>query len=244
MFGDRLDLATRFGRHLATTGVAHGLVGPREVPRLWGRHLLNCAVLTDLLPQAARVIDIGSGAGLPGLALAIRRPDLHVALVEPLLRRVTWLERVVDDLQLAQVDVLRGRAQDVAGSIRAPFVTARAVAPLSRLVGWALPLLEPNGTMLALKGRAAQDELDQALRDWPRAIASADVLSLGSGMLDEPTTVVRVVASASASADSRHDAPVARPTTRRRSAGSGGGSDAPRRTPRTRGSSGRRHERD
>jgi 16S rRNA (guanine527-N7)-methyltransferase len=134
VFGDRLALAERYASHLATTGVTHGLIGPREVPRLWERHVVNCAVLTDLLPEGGRVIDIGSGAGLPGVTLAVRRADLEVVLVEPLLRRVAWLEVVLQDLELTdRVSVRRARAEELVGELSAPFVTARAVAPLERL---------------------------------------------------------------------------------------------------------------
>lgn len=193
VFGDRTPLAERYVAHLVSTGVAHGLLGPREVPRIWHRHILNCAVLTDLLPTGARVCDIGSGAGLPGIALAIRRPDLTVTLVEPLLRRVTWLERVLGDLQVPNVAVVRGRAQDVVGQIRVHFVTARAVAPLARLADWGLPLLETGGSLLALKGRSAQEELDGARAAVMAAGGGAGtVLYVGTAVLDEPATVVRI----------------------------------------------------
>jgi 16S rRNA (guanine527-N7)-methyltransferase len=193
VFGDRLALAERYVGHLGTTGVTHGLIGPREVPRLWERHVVNCAVLTDLLPHGATVIDIGSGAGLPGLTLAVRRPDLEVILVEPLLRRVSWLQVVIDDLGLADhVSVRRARAEELVGQLAAPFVTARAVAPLERLVRWGLPLLVPGGSMLAIKGRSAQDELDGAAELVAAAGCTAHVLRAGEGTLDEPTVVVRI----------------------------------------------------
>ena len=146
VFGDQLALAERYIAHLGTTGVTHGLIGPREVSRLWERHVLNCAVLTELLPEGAAIVDIGSGAGLPGLTLAIRRPDLKVTLVEPLLRRVVWLTDVLAELEIGdRVEVRRARAEEVAGEVVVPFVTARAVAPLDRLATWGLPLLQPNG---------------------------------------------------------------------------------------------------
>jgi 16S rRNA (guanine527-N7)-methyltransferase len=193
VFGDRLRLAEEYVAHLGTSGTTQGLIGPREVPRLWERHVLNCAVLTDLIPEGATVIDIGSGAGLPGVTLAIRRPDLRVVLVEPLLRRVAWLEVVLADLGLdEQVLLRRSRAEEVAGELSAPVVTARAVAPLERLAGWGLPLLDPGGSMLAIKGRSAQEELDAASDLLVRAGCTSEVVQLGGELLVEPTSVVRI----------------------------------------------------
>ncbi|MGN6301080.1 MAG: 16S rRNA (guanine(527)-N(7))-methyltransferase RsmG [Angustibacter sp.] len=192
MFGDRLALATRYAAYLADTGVSHGLIGPREVPRLWERHLLNCAVLSELLPPDVAVVDVGAGAGLPGIPVAVRRPDLAVTLVEPLLRRVTWLETVLADLDLERVVVRRARAEELAGELTAPFVTARAVAPLDRLVRWGAPLLVPGGQMLAIKGRSAQEELDahsSLLRRWD---ITGEVVRVGEAVLSEPTIVVRL----------------------------------------------------
>ncbi|GAA4351107.1 16S rRNA (guanine(527)-N(7))-methyltransferase RsmG [Angustibacter luteus] len=192
VFADQLPLAEEFVGHLATTGVRHGLIGPREVPRLWERHVLNCAVISDLLPAGAAVIDIGSGAGLPGVCLAIRRPDLQVTLVEPLLRRVTWLTSVLEAMGLDRVVVRRARAEEVAGELTAAFVTARAVAPLERLARWGLPLLEPGGSMVAIKGSSAQDEVDAAAALLTRAGCAASVITVGEGLLVEPTVVVRL----------------------------------------------------
>ncbi|WP_151523756.1 16S rRNA (guanine(527)-N(7))-methyltransferase RsmG [Serinicoccus kebangsaanensis] len=162
VFGPRIDVAVAYAELLATTGIEHGLIGPRETGRLWERHLLNCAVLTELLPQGTPVIDIGSGAGLPGIVLAIVRPDLRVHLVEPLLRRTTWLDHAVAELGLSQVRVVRARAEEVRGELSAPVVTARAVASLDKLVRWSFPLLAEGGRLLALKGEAAAEELQQA----------------------------------------------------------------------------------
>ena len=193
VFGDRLPLARRYVRHLATTGVDWGLLGPREVPRLWERHVLNCAVLTQLLPDHARVADIGSGAGLPGITLALRRPDLDITLVEPLLRRVEWLSMVVDDLGLANVTVQRARAEDLVGQVTVPFVTARAVASLDRLCRWGLPLLEPGGELLAIKGRSAEDEVARTSRAVRRAGGiDTEIMSLAADLLGDAVTVVRV----------------------------------------------------
>lgn len=193
VFGNRLPWVRRYVRHLATTGVEWGLLGPREVPRLWERHVLNCAVLTDLLPASARVVDIGSGAGLPGIALALRRPDLEITLVEPLLRRVEWLTMVLDDLGLENVTVRRARAEDLVGELAVPYVTARAVASLDRLCRWALPLLEPGGELLAIKGRSAVDEVARTATAVRKAGGrSTQVVELAAELLDDPVTVVRV----------------------------------------------------
>lgn len=193
VFGDRLELARRFVGHLSTTGVSRGLLGPREVPRLWERHVLNCAVVEGLIPQGAQVVDVGSGAGLPGIAVAILRPDLRIMLLEPLLRRVEWLQEVVDDLELQQVTVRRGRAEEYAGRLGADVVTARAVASLDVLAGWCLPLLRSGGMLLAVKGRTAGEELDRSETQLRRAgAASWEVVQVGEAALEQPTTVVRV----------------------------------------------------
>ncbi len=161
VFGPRLELAERFAVWLSTAGLERGLMGPRERPRLWDRHILNCAAAQDAIADGERVVDIGSGAGLPGIALALARPDLTITLVEPLLRRVTFLQEVVDDLAI-EVEIVRGRAEEKA--IRkavggADVVTSRAVAPLAKLGGWSAPLLRPGGRMVALKGESAVDEV-------------------------------------------------------------------------------------
>jgi 16S rRNA (guanine527-N7)-methyltransferase len=194
-FGDRLPLARRYAEHLATTGVEWGLVGPREASRVWERHVLNCAVVADLVPPDARVLDIGSGAGLPGIPLALARPDLRVVLVEPLARRVEWLRAVLADLELP-VEVERGRAEDTVVRRRwegADVVTSRAVAPLHRLAAWCLPLVRPGGMMLAVKGMSAPAEVE---RD-ARAIAASGggiprIETCGIGIVDPPSTVVVV----------------------------------------------------
>lgn len=197
LFGDRLELAQRYVEHLASSGIVRGLIGPREAPRLWGRHVLNCAVVEELIPQDARVADVGSGAGLPGLCLAIARPDLELTLIEPLERRVTWLNEIVQDLQLENVQVLRARGEQVEelpGGSAPDVVTARAVSALGGLLDFTLPLLHGSGELLALKGRSAQQEIDKARKQLKRhRVAQTEVLTLGSELLEEPTTVVRVV---------------------------------------------------
>ena len=178
-----------------SAGVERGLLGPREASRVWERHLLNCAVIGELLPRAARVLDVGSGAGLPGIPLACARPDLRIDLVEPLARRVTFLEEAVAALTLApRVSVVRGRAEERAVVRRvAPvaWVTARAVAPLDRLAAWCLPLLEPGGRLLALKGRRAAQELNEHRAVIGR-LGGVDqhVVLCGVDLLASPSTVV------------------------------------------------------
>jgi 16S rRNA (guanine527-N7)-methyltransferase len=151
----------RYGDLLADAGVQRGLIGPREVPRLWERHLLNCAVVADLFGPSSTLVDVGSGAGLPGIVLAICRPDLDVVLAEPLLRRTTFLTEAVSVLGLDNVRIERIRAEQMAGGVDA--VTARAVAPLDRLARWSLPLIRPGGRLVALKGASAHREVQAAL---------------------------------------------------------------------------------
>lgn len=194
ILGDRLPLAMRYADLLATTGIEHGLIGPRETPRLWERHILNCAVMESLLPHRSRVIDIGSGAGLPGIVLAIARPDLQVTLVEPLQRRTTWLEHAVAELGLTQVSVVRGRAEEFSGRLQAPVVTARAVARLDQLCRWAWPLLPGGGRLLALKGQSAATELEETLPAIQAlGVQTAEVIDTGADVLDPPCRVVQVV---------------------------------------------------
>ena len=195
VFGDTLGLARRYAELLATDGVTRGLIGPRETDRLWDRHLLNCAVVTELLPECGRMVDIGSGAGLPGIVLAMLRPSLEVTLLEPLLRRTVFLEECVAELGLANVTVLRARAEDKdAARLRADIATARAVAPLDRLAGWAARLLRPGGQLLAIKGQSAEAELAAAGPVLSRlGVRSAEVLQAGDGRVVSATTVVRVV---------------------------------------------------
>jgi 16S rRNA (guanine527-N7)-methyltransferase len=186
-----MPLAVRYAAALADTGVSHGLLGPREVPRLWERHLLNCAVIADAFPSGARVIDVGSGAGLPGIVLAIVRPDLDVHLVEPMQRRTEWLTGVVDGLGLTSVTVHRGRADELAGGLRAEWVTARAVARLNKLARWCVPLLEPGGTVVAMKGRSAHQELEEDRPALERlGLVDAAVTEHGTGILDDPVLTV------------------------------------------------------
>ncbi|MEP6696744.1 MAG: 16S rRNA (guanine(527)-N(7))-methyltransferase RsmG [Pseudonocardiales bacterium] len=194
MFGRHLPVAQVYGASLANDGVLRGLIGPREVPRLWERHLLNCAVVAELIPEGAAVLDVGSGAGLPGIPLAIARPDLMVTLLEPLGRRSAFLEEMVRTLDLVHVRVVRGRAEEWGARPLVEVVTARAVAPLDRLVGWCVPLLLPGGRLLAIKGAAVQAEIHRAAGAIAKAGGRrAQVRSCGVGVLHRPATVVEVV---------------------------------------------------
>lgn len=184
----------RYAQLLADVGVERGLIGPRERPRLWTRHLANSVALEELVPPGARVVDVGSGAGLPGLPLALARPDLTLILLEPLLRRATFLQEAVEILALGErVIVRRGRAEEQ----RAPLgqvVTARAVAPLDRLAGWTLPLVPVGGALLAVKGsRAGEEAAAAAAALADLGAAPAQVCRCGVGLVEPPATVVRVV---------------------------------------------------
>jgi 16S rRNA (guanine527-N7)-methyltransferase len=193
VFGSRIDVAMAYAEVLATEGVTRGLIGPREAPRLWERHLLNCAVVSDVIPQGSDVCDIGSGAGLPGLVLAIRRPDLRVTLVEPLLRRTTFLGEVVDRLALDNVAVVRDRAEALHGSADFTVVTSRAVAPLPRLLEWSMPLVRQGGELVAMKGASAAEEVRTAAKDLARwSGGPVELLTLGTDVVNPPTTVIRV----------------------------------------------------
>ena len=186
IFGDRLPLAEAYHESLATTAAERGFIGPKEVSRLWERHILNCAVVSEALDDATTVADIGSGAGLPGIPLAIARPDVSFTLIEPLLKRSTYLAEVKDGLGLDNAEEQPGGQFDV--------VTSRAVAPLGKLAGWSLPLVRHGGSMLALKGASVAEELE---RD-ARAIAKAggitpNIFQVGADVLDQPTTLIRIV---------------------------------------------------
>jgi 16S rRNA (guanine527-N7)-methyltransferase len=197
LFPDRLEETYRFVDLLRTTGVVRGLIGPREGDRLWSRHIVNCAVLRSALTAGDVTADVGSGAGLPGLVLALARPDVPVTLVEPLLRRTTFLTEVVDELGLDNVEVLRGRAEDLSGHRTFAVITARAVAPLERLARWTLPLCAPGGVLLAMKGSSAADELEAATPALDRMGAGPRKIEVyGTGLVQPATTVIRIESGA------------------------------------------------
>jgi 16S rRNA (guanine527-N7)-methyltransferase len=194
VFGASLSVAEKLAGILATRGVEQGLIGPREVPRLWERHLLNCAVVAELIDGRCRtLVDIGSGAGLPGLPLAMVLPDTAVTLLEPMERRCRFLAGCVIELRLTNVTVLRARAEDAA--VKADVATARAVAPLARLAELAVGVVRPGGLVLAIKGRTAAQELADA-RPVLRRIGArgAEVVRAGHGKVVPATTVVRFFA--------------------------------------------------
>ncbi len=192
VFGAQLPKAERYAELLATAGVERGLIGPREVDRLWERHLFNCAAPVVRVPHNSSVADVGSGAGLPGVVWAIARPDLQVTMIEPLLRRTMFLEEIAVELGLDNMSVLRSRAEDVTS--RYDVVTARAVAALDKLARWCMPLVRPGGMLLALKGRTAADEVATARATLAR-LGAGDIVVATYGEdwgLDVPTTVVEV----------------------------------------------------
>jgi 16S rRNA (guanine527-N7)-methyltransferase len=195
VFGDALTAAVQFAELLAAVGVERGLIGPREVERLWDRHLLNSAVIADAIPDGARVVDIGSGAGLPGVPLCIARPDLQITLLEPMARRVAWLTEVVDTLALS-ASVVRGRAEEPAIKQQlagADVVIARAVAPLARLWAWSAPLLRQGGRLVALKGESAAEEVARDGGAVTRTGGSHPVVErCGADLLAVPTTIIVV----------------------------------------------------
>jgi 16S rRNA (guanine527-N7)-methyltransferase len=193
LFGPRVDRVNRYAQILAGAGVERGLLGPREVDRVWDRHILNSAAIAELLDDGERIGDIGSGAGLPGIPLALARPDLRLTLIEPLLRRSEFLRELVDDLGL-EITIVRGRAEE--RSVREQVgemdaVVSRAVAPLDKLTKWSLPLLRRNGRMVAIKGERAEEEI----REHRRVMASLGavdvrVMRCGADYLDPPATAV------------------------------------------------------
>jgi len=197
VFGSSLGLAERYAGLLAGPAVERGLIGPRETARLWDRHLINCAAVAELIPPGSSLIDIGSGAGLPGVVLAMLLPESAIVLLEPLARRAAFLEECVRALGLGNAAVRRGRAEEVAGQLTADVVTARAVAPMQRLAAMALPLVRPGGLVLAIKGAAAAQELAAAGPVLRRlGVQDAAVVEAGRGKVSPPPTVVRLTAGA------------------------------------------------
>ncbi|MFK3668669.1 16S rRNA (guanine(527)-N(7))-methyltransferase RsmG [Leifsonia aquatica] len=191
LFGDRLDVARAFTGNLAAQGEERGLIGPLELPRLWSRHILNCAIVSPLLRPGV-VGDIGSGAGLPGLVLAIARPDVSFVLIEPMERRIAWLNEQVDELDLSNVTVVRARAEEA--KLPAPLdqVTARAVSAFRKLLPLTAPLVRDGGELVLMKGAGAQAEVDAATKEMRKyKVHDVVVETLGEGVLDEVTRVIR-----------------------------------------------------
>ncbi|HET7174073.1 MAG TPA: 16S rRNA (guanine(527)-N(7))-methyltransferase RsmG [Nocardioidaceae bacterium] len=195
LFGAADMSIRRYVDMLTSTGVTRGLIGPKESGRIWSRHILNCAVVARGIPPGATVADLGSGAGLPGLVWAIARPDLELTVVDSQLRRTTFLKEVVSALGLANVEILRARAEELVGHRTFDVVTARALAPLARLAPLALPLCAPGGAVLAFKGASASAELADAETALRRLSAAARIESHGTGLVDPPVLVVRIESS-------------------------------------------------
>jgi 16S rRNA (guanine527-N7)-methyltransferase len=193
LFGAAWPAILQFHGLLRDEGVLRGLVGPREVSRLWERHLVNSAAVVPFLPEQGQIVDVGSGAGLPGIVIAAMRPSADVVLLEPMERRTDWLTEVVSSLGLTNATVLRGRAEDQIGTLDADAVTARAVAALDKLYGWTLPLLKVGGRLVALKGGRAGEEADAARAAGERVGGGpAEILVAPTMEGLEPTSVVVV----------------------------------------------------
>jgi len=191
LFGDRIDVARQFTADLGRRGDELGLIGPLELPRLWSRHILNCALVAPLL-KPGRVGDIGSGAGLPGLVLAIARPDVQMVLIEPMERRVDWLVSEAAELGLDNVTVIRARAEETKLDAPLDQLTARAVSSLSKLIPSTVPLVRSAGQLLFMKGSRVQDEVDAASKVIRKAhLYDIEVLTLGEGIVPEVTRVFR-----------------------------------------------------
>jgi len=191
LFGDRIDVAREFTRHLAEQGEELGLIGPLELPRLWSRHILNCVVVAPLL-RPGLVGDVGSGAGLPGLVLAIARPDVSFVLIEPMERRVAWLNSQITALGLTNASVLRARAEDIRLNAPLDQVTARAVSAFKTLIPLTAPLLRPGGELVVMKGAGAAGEISNATKAIARfKLRNVEVVTLGEGVLQDVTRVIR-----------------------------------------------------
>jgi len=191
VFGDRIEVARQYTADLARRGEELGLIGPLELPRLWSRHIINCALVAPLL-RPGKTGDVGSGAGLPGLVLAIARPDVELVLIEPMERRTDWLRSEADDLGLANVTVVRARAEDAWDDVTLDQVTARAVTALTKLIPATAPLLRSGGEMLFMKGARVEQEMEAAAKVIRKArLSTPEVLVLGDGLVPEVTRVFR-----------------------------------------------------
>lgn len=192
-FGEAFPLAQRYAEHLATTGIEWGLIGPRELDRLWSRHILNCAVVAEFVGDDDVVGDVGSGAGLPGIPIALMRPEVTVVLIEPMERRVDWLTMVVDDLGLENVRIVRARVEDLVDEEMFTVVTARAVKAMATLVEWTHEVIGPEGRILALKGASVDSELVKAKKLLKRyRFGQPTVHLVDGGILETPSRVVEI----------------------------------------------------
>ncbi len=190
--GSRIEILRAFTQDLGVRGETLGLIGPLEAPRLWTRHILNSAVLAPLIASGAQVADIGTGGGMPGLVLAILRPDAHFRLVEPMERRCAWLNEQITTLGVTNAEVCRGRAEEFHGAWEVDQITARAVTALRKLIPLTAPLLRDGGEMLFLKGASVADEIDAAAKLLHRfRVHDVSVEELGVGQLEETTKVLR-----------------------------------------------------
>lgn len=193
LFGNRIELARGFTHRLARDSATFGLLGPKELSKIWSRHVINSGLLAELLPDGSDVVDVGSGAGLPGIPMAIAQPKANFTLVEPMERRANWLKAVVQDLRIPNIQVLRARAEEVQRS-DFDFATARAVAALDKLLKLLTPLIKdaPKGTIIALKGSKAPQEIEESAEVLAKfGYSTPEVLILGSGKAPETATVVR-----------------------------------------------------
>lgn len=196
VFDTSADQMRYFADLLSHEGLEQGLLGPREAGRIWSRHILNCWVLSEFLPEGVQVADVGSGAGLPGLVLAIGRPDLSLTLIESMARRCEWLQFCVEELGLDNVQIRNARAEDFRGKPAFSHLTARAVGNLSTLLGWTAPLVTKHGTMLFLKGASVDAEIEKAKANYVFAkqkVSLPEVLTLATPLTGEPTRVVRLI---------------------------------------------------
>ncbi|TGD38855.1 16S rRNA (guanine(527)-N(7))-methyltransferase RsmG [Brevibacterium aurantiacum] len=193
-FGAAYPAAQRYAQHLATTGIEWGLIGPREIDRLWTRHILNCAVVAEFIDDSDVVGDVGSGAGLPGIPIALLRPEAQVVLIEPMERRVEWLKMVVDDLGLDNVRIVRARVEELVDEEMFTVVTSRAVKAMTTLIEWTHEVMVPEGRILALKGASVEAELAKTKKLLKRyRLSQPEIHIVDGGILDVPSRVVEIV---------------------------------------------------
>lgn len=192
IFGSRLNLAEAYASALARDSETFGLLGPRELPKLWSRHILNSAVVAEYISDSATVADVGAGAGLPGIPIAIARPDIQMTLIEPMERRSEWLVSIVKELGLENVKVVRARGEETT-NLDIDVVVARAVAALAKLIGFTAPVLKGQGQILAIKGERVTEEMAEAKQLFAKfGITESDVVFAGEKLLEQPTRLARI----------------------------------------------------